>query len=196
MQRGRCESRPCSHTMNFPLLVAILSALAVHAETVTLFGFRPPNGYPANAVSLSAGGVGADGATTYAEAILQTAVVFGDSHSTAPMPVQTLHATLVADASVYRYSMLPSTGTDGAEAFGVLETCLLDSNGMGSCVVQGWADGGMTATTTFTGTMAPFYTLTVDHPTAVSRNGVPRIRVSGAIACIMFILLAYILYSP
>ncbi|KAJ6607716.1 hypothetical protein B0H10DRAFT_2227613 [Mycena sp. CBHHK59/15] len=136
--------------MKSALFISFMCAV-VHAETVvTLFGFRP-NGHPLNAVSLSAGGVGSDGATTYVEEILQTFMVYGDSEATstatATDPVQTLHATLVADASVYRYSKPPST--DGADAFGVLETCTLDGKGSGSCVAEAWADGGVTITTTF-----------------------------------------------
>ncbi|KAJ7489035.1 hypothetical protein FB451DRAFT_681928 [Mycena latifolia] len=178
-------------TMNFALLLTILSALAVHAETVTLFGFQA-NGFPVNAVSLSVGGVGADGATTYVEEIVQTAVVYGDPPATATIPAQTLHATLVADASIYRYSKLPSSGADDADVFGVLETCTLDGKGGGSCVAEGWEDGGATVTTTFTGAVVPFYTLTFDPMTAASRNGVHKIRVPGAIA-IACSLMAYLL---
>ncbi|KAF7369320.1 hypothetical protein MVEN_00260300 [Mycena venus] len=166
--------------MKLAFFLAISSALTVRAATVvTLYGFQP-NGYPENAVSLSVAGVGTDGATTYVEDIFQTAVVYGDSSTgtnTAPVAVQTLHATLVADASIYHYSMLPTTGPDGVEAFGVLETCTLDpGKGTGECVAQGWADGGETVTTTFTGQVAPFYTLTVGNDGAggSSRNGAER----------------------
>ncbi|KAJ7131435.1 hypothetical protein C8R44DRAFT_774832 [Mycena epipterygia] len=180
--------------MTFALLV--LYAFAVHAETVTLFGLRP-NGYPMNAVSLSAGGVGADGATTYVEEIIQTVAVYGESPATAiitaPIPVQTLYATLVADASVYRYSKLPSTGVDGVEAFGVLETCTIDGNGGGTCVAQGWADGGETMTTTFSGSVTPFYTLTVGQTPTASRNGAFKIGARGAIGCVILSLLAFLL---
>lgn len=69
-----------------------LNSSAVYAETVTLFGFQP-NGFPQNTVSLSVAGVGADGATTYVEEILLTAVVYADSDgtNTAVNSVQTLH---------------------------------------------------------------------------------------------------------
>jgi hypothetical protein len=75
-------------------------------------------------------------------------------------------ATLIADASIYRYSLLPpvsATGLANNDAFpvNVLETCTLDGHGGGACVAQAWADGGPTATTTFTGPVAPFYTFTV-----------------------------------
>ncbi|KAF8186449.1 hypothetical protein K438DRAFT_1973263 [Mycena galopus ATCC 62051] len=181
--------------MQTAFLIALSYTLLCVAETVTLFGFQP-NGYPNNAISLSAAGVGADGATTYVEEIFRTAVVYGDSQTTGTdstaIPVQTLHATLVADASVYRYSMLPTTGLDGVEAYGVIEICTLDGNGGGQCVAQGWEDGGETATTTLTGPVAPFYTLTVDASTqSPSKNGVVRVPfpmvlawvISGLLAC-------------
>ncbi|KAJ7444632.1 hypothetical protein B0H11DRAFT_2249909 [Mycena galericulata] len=183
--------------MNFALLVAWLSA-SVRAETVTLFGFRP-NGYPPNVVSLSVGGVGADGATTYIEDILQTVALYGDSPAvaldTAVIPVQTLHATLVADASVYRYSKLPSTGTDGLDGFGVIETCTLDGGGGGICIAQGWVGGGETATTTISGAVIPFYTLTVDPTTttSTSRNAGLGVVIPSAITYVLPCLLAWLL---
>jgi hypothetical protein len=103
-------------------------------------------------------------------------------------------ATLVADASVYRYSMLPTAGPYGIDAFGVLETCTLDGRGGGSCVAQGWADGGETVTTTFTGPVAPFYTLTVDASNAQgpSKNEAFRFPVR-VFACVVPSFLAYLL---
>ncbi|KAJ6482675.1 hypothetical protein C8R45DRAFT_1002137 [Mycena sanguinolenta] len=183
-----------------PILVALLPRLSC-AETVTLFGFQP-NGYPANAVSLSAAGVGPDGATTYVEEIFQTAVVYGDPQTTgtdSQIPVQTLHATLVADASVYRYTMLPATNVDGVVGFGVVETCTLDGKGGGQCVAEGWEDGGETVTTTFTGPVAPFYTLTVaDNAQSPSKNGAASVPfpfawlafacfIMGQLACFHFL---------
>ncbi|KAJ7256197.1 hypothetical protein B0H12DRAFT_1232923 [Mycena haematopus] len=182
--------------MEFVFIIPFVRAVVCAATTVTLFGFQP-NGYPNNAVSLSAVGVGPDGATTYVEEIFQTAMVYGDSQATSTdsaVPVQTLHATLVADASVYRYSMLPTTGPDGVIDFGVIETCTLDGKGGGQCVAQGWEDGGPTTTTTFTGPVAPFYTLTVDdNARSPSKNGAPRVPSPLAelsLACVMAGLLA------
>jgi hypothetical protein len=163
-----------------------------------------------NAVSLSAGGVGADGATTYVEEIIQTAVVYGDAQSTATIPVQTVHgthllrlmapdsdrfptATLVADASAYRYAKLPGAGLAGPDSFGVLETCTLDGGGGGTCVAQAWANGGETATTTFMGAMAPFYTLTIDRSTAASVNVGSKIHRRRGVVCVVAGILAYLL---
>ncbi|KAJ6564475.1 hypothetical protein B0H19DRAFT_1141182 [Mycena capillaripes] len=180
--------------MKLPLFIAVCAAL-VCAETVTLFGFQP-NGYPNNAVSLSVAGVGADGATTYVEEILQSAVVYGDADgtNTAVNAVQTLHATLVADASVYRYTMLPTTAPDRLNVFGVVETCTLDGKGGGRCVAAGWADGGPTATTTFSGQVAPFYTLIVGdaHNQSPSKNGAAKVSVR-VLACVAPGLLLFFL---
>ncbi|KAJ7724312.1 hypothetical protein DFH07DRAFT_855019 [Mycena maculata] len=180
-------------TMHLLLLLAIWPAL-VAAEIVTLFGLRP-NNYPLNVVSLSAGGVGSDGATTYAEDIFRTAVVYGDSldqaTTTVFLPGETVHATLVADASVYRYSRLPAPAADGSDPFGVLETCTLDGGGGAIYVAQGWEDGGETVTTTFTGAAVPFYTLTVDPgSTATSRNAAARLHVPSLIAGVVPCILA------
>ncbi|KAK7016902.1 hypothetical protein R3P38DRAFT_2412012, partial [Favolaschia claudopus] len=146
---------------------------------VTLFGFQP-NDLPHNAVSLEAAGVGPDGATTYIEKIYQIAVAYGDPQSTntftAPTAIRTLHATLIADATLYRYSMLPTTAPDGVQAFGVIENCTLDGKGAGTCVALAWEDGGKTTTTTFSGPVAPFYTLIVDGGSS-TRNGGIRISV-------------------
>ncbi|KAJ7866986.1 hypothetical protein B0H14DRAFT_3133043 [Mycena olivaceomarginata] len=165
------------------LLAACSALAAASAETVTLYGFRPA-GYPPAAVSLSAGGVGADGATTYVEAIVQTAIAYADATTTRTGgALQTLHATLIADASIYRYSLLPpasATGLANNDAFpvNVLETCTLDGHGGGACVAQAWADGGPTATTTFTGPVAPFYTLTVGADGGgANKNGSGKARV-------------------
>ncbi|KAK7052016.1 hypothetical protein R3P38DRAFT_2858082 [Favolaschia claudopus] len=165
--------------MKSVFLLALFTAQAVLGATVTLFGFQPHN-LPRNAVSLKAAGVGPDGATTYIEEIYQTAVGYGDPQDTntftAPTAIRTLHATLVADATLYRYSMLPATAPDGVQAFGVIENCTLDGKGAGGCVALAWEDGGETTTTTFSGPVAPFYTLTIDGG-STTRNGGTRISI-------------------
>ncbi|KAJ7131335.1 hypothetical protein C8R44DRAFT_774675 [Mycena epipterygia] len=169
--------------MNFALLVA-----TVHAETVTLSGLRPKaQRMISHEHSIAqCGRRWSRWATTYIEEIIQTVAVYGEFPATAiitaPIPVQTLYATLVSDASIYRYSKLPSTGVDGVDAFGVLETCTLDRN-----------DGGETVKTTFSGTMTPFYTLTVGQTPTASRNGASKIGARGAIVCVILSLLSFLL---
>ncbi|KAK7023186.1 hypothetical protein R3P38DRAFT_3537308 [Favolaschia claudopus] len=89
--------------------------------------------------------------------------------------------------------MQPSTATpcspppapDGVQAFGVIENCTLDGKGAGTCVALAWEDGEETTTTTFSGPVSPFYTLTVDGGSS-TRNG--GIGISVPVLCLGLLL--------
>jgi hypothetical protein len=65
-------------------------------------------------------------------------------------------ATLVQDATVQLFSESPQP----SNGIGVVRSCALGTNGQGVCVEQIWAEGNSTYTTTYTGSIVPYYTLT------------------------------------
>ncbi|KAG9225042.1 hypothetical protein CCMSSC00406_0001807 [Pleurotus cornucopiae] len=141
------------------LLPTTLVACA-SAATFTVFDVRP-TGEPSQFISLSALGVGVDGATTYDYFEVATAQVLSDATTTqtVAMPAVTLHATLVADATKNFNSLSPQTSLP----FGVTSNCTWDESGQGVCIAEAFAPGlASTQTTTVTGLVVPIYTLTVD----------------------------------
>lgn len=81
---------------------------AVLAETVTFFGVEPPGAVTGLAAELtfSALGVGADGATTYAEEQKQSRVVLVDGSQTitSQIPVTTLHGAFRKFFQIVQYA--------------------------------------------------------------------------------------------
>jgi hypothetical protein len=73
-------------------------------------------------------------------------------------------ATIIEDASHALYSLVPTpTGTDGNKAH--VHNCVFDGKGGGSCMDEFWLVGGTssasgTYTTSFTGSLVPWYTVT------------------------------------
>ncbi|KAJ7258311.1 hypothetical protein C8J57DRAFT_1472426 [Mycena rebaudengoi] len=145
----------------------LLSALGHGSLAQTLYYFSFPPGYdalPSGAPTpsfemsrtISVGGVGADGYTTYVGVGVISAGDVGSSRTVYSAPF-TIKETIVAGASGFRET----------RGFNV-ETCTFGADLRGACVVQGAvgvvASGvaGTTAgtvTETFTGVAVPFYTI-------------------------------------
>ncbi|KAF8990548.1 hypothetical protein BDQ17DRAFT_1433704 [Cyathus striatus] len=167
----------------------VLATFRAAVTTVTLMGVQPtttttyfPGALPSYSYTYSAVGAGSDGLTTYVEDILQSQVlnvlivskttvdgagsVITTGTSYMPTIVDlsstaTIHATLVQGASEYKY-VVENTGED---PFGNQNDCHWNKDGKGECVNEAWIPGGPTTTVTetYTGTVAPLYTLVVSN---------------------------------
>ncbi|KAJ7716082.1 hypothetical protein B0H16DRAFT_1741533 [Mycena metata] len=147
------------------------------ASVVTLYDVPPPS--TSNTVSLvdhesiflSVDGVGADGATTYVDVMVQSyqAEVLPSTTITIVDEPFTATATLVEDASGYRITSPDESCTNGnctvdtAAPQGV-RTCSFGTDGQGTCVQgqQAQVGGISTATTiqtTWSGSVVPVFTL-------------------------------------
>ncbi|KAJ7021390.1 hypothetical protein C8F04DRAFT_1273822 [Mycena alexandri] len=140
---------------------------AVYAQTVTLHDvFATASGLTqidSESFSFSAGGVGADGATTYVGVVVEsfavdelasTTVTFADKPFTATV-------TRVEDASGYRLTSPEEICEDGVCTVDTtappdVRTCSFGADGQGSCVQQ---LGGESRTLTWSGSVVPIYTL-------------------------------------
>ncbi|GLB45273.1 hypothetical protein LshimejAT787_2100330 [Lyophyllum shimeji] len=166
----------------FPIALLSLRLTTCRAATVTLFYVQTESTrLPPPSETFKPLGVGSDGMTTYLEHIVAsvyyeqqlngggTTFTSDGSVVMSPAPIQTftmepltLEGTLVADAThlVFHKDPIP-TGT--RDTLGNKLSCDFDGRGGGACVNEYWRTGRPTATTTFTGSAVPIYTLVVGY---------------------------------
>ncbi|KAJ7120266.1 hypothetical protein C8R44DRAFT_921389 [Mycena epipterygia] len=115
----------------------------------------------ANSFSISAAGVGADGATTYVEVEVESShLQVEPSRTITFLSVPTTFTnTFIADASGVRLSYAtPVPFQLSSLTRTVAETCSFGANGLGTCVLDNALAGSATAST-FSGSVVPLYTL-------------------------------------
>ncbi|KAF5371019.1 hypothetical protein D9615_010019 [Tricholomella constricta] len=172
-----------------PLAFLALPFITCRAATITLFAVQTntDSDLPRPSETFSPIGVGSDGATTYFNEVVasvyleqqinggETTFTSDGSTITKEAPIRTItsdpvtvHGTLVADASHFVYHKEPNP-TDG-DISGNKLSCELDGKGGGACVNEYWMEGEPTATSTFTGTAIPYYTLTVEDTVEDSKG--------------------------
>ncbi|KAF5378542.1 hypothetical protein D9615_007070 [Tricholomella constricta] len=187
--------KPSSFTMKLTSVLAILSlpVLKCRAATITFFEvikdpYTPTISLPSE--TMSAIGVGADGATTYYDEVAasvfyeaaphtlslgepqgtpltRTTVSFITTITTDPV---TYRATLVADASHFVYHQDPGP-TALLDSVGNHLSCAFDGKGGGACVDEYWLRGRPTTVTrTYTGSLLPYYTLVVEDEQGGTKN--------------------------
>ncbi|KAJ7021389.1 hypothetical protein C8F04DRAFT_269569 [Mycena alexandri] len=113
--------------------------------------------------SLSAVGVGTDGATTYIQNVIESYAAFVESATTVTLmsTIATYTNTIIEDASGFReYSPLLDCGPDGCKvdtsAGPVVQTCTFGTDGHGTCVEKfPFLSEGVT----YSGAVVPYYTL-------------------------------------
>ncbi|KAJ6572025.1 hypothetical protein B0H19DRAFT_1132234 [Mycena capillaripes] len=127
---------------------------AVHAQTlyrISEMG-KPTTEVLAQSVSISAVGVGADGATTYVEELVESYVAIEYSDTTVTVlstPAPEVTVTFVEDASNFHESVPFQTGD-------FLETCAFGQDGHGTCIDK-FPYPSSTLTRTVSGTVVPYY---------------------------------------
>ncbi|KAF9500134.1 hypothetical protein BDN71DRAFT_1269225 [Pleurotus eryngii] len=130
------------------VLLPLLLALSVSAATFTVFDVPLPSVPPvASVVSFKPLGVGNDG-TTYE--IAQAA-------PTGP----TLHQTIVANSMGIKASAAPQEGVP----VGVIAECSWGADNKGACVGEVF-NAAATETVSYTGSIVPIFTVTVDDSSA------------------------------
>ncbi|KAF9458499.1 hypothetical protein BDZ94DRAFT_1270401 [Collybia nuda] len=131
-------------------------------------------------------GMGADGAVTLANDIVFSEVVVGrlnggttytsDGKTVTELPPsstiteepKTIHATLIAGASNYVWSV----DEDPAITYpNIIVSCALDGKGGGTCVDKVWASGEQTLTSTYTGVALPARTLVFEDAPGPGGSG-------------------------
>ncbi|KAL0959044.1 hypothetical protein HGRIS_014347 [Hohenbuehelia grisea] len=162
------------------LLLSLLCLSLVHAQTtVTLYRVQESDApsLGIESLSVSVGGVGPDGATTYVYSELVTEIVQSQQHTTQTQTFPTnspqVDILTIAEAeSVYRLSAQAAAGSN-LPNISVDVSCSFGASSAGICQEMAWGLGGSiteTLTTSFTGHVVPFATLTVSTPLPTSSS--------------------------
>ncbi|KAJ7110880.1 hypothetical protein C8R44DRAFT_742657 [Mycena epipterygia] len=161
--------------MLVPVAVLLLSVSirACAQQTVTLYEVSDtavglgPTLVIQESVTFEAAGIGTDGATTYREVVVESALGEGNPTMTSLTPFRTpVKATgnFIADASGYIIEV-PFEGS-----MIVAASCRFGSDGSGTCVAELLAP--LATTTTYSGPVVPFYTL-ITTPHSKGPPGTP-----------------------
>ncbi|TFK37932.1 hypothetical protein BDQ12DRAFT_666539 [Crucibulum laeve] len=163
--------------MNFTILLIFLCfSVLTDAATITLFGVQTTTGVPTAQITLSPAGVNADGATTYVEEIKISVYVEG-FQSFDGTSSSWVESTFTTDTSTFR---------------GVIQACTIGSDSKGGCVDEIlFVEDGTTSTlvASYTGSVVPFYTLTVAENSGgngQSNNALSRsiIQLGVVVSCV------------
>ncbi|KAJ7935185.1 hypothetical protein B0H13DRAFT_2649919 [Mycena leptocephala] len=143
------------HALQVFCVTALLSSALILASAQTLYTVSPAvpsqTVIEEKSISISRGGVGADGATIYVEVDVETSLIMlapSETITVFSVPT-TLTQTFVEDASHWRGSEVIN-----GSVLNWIQTCTFGSDGEGTC-----ARNLAKQTTTFSGSLVPYHTL-------------------------------------
>ncbi|KAJ7021373.1 hypothetical protein C8F04DRAFT_1273806 [Mycena alexandri] len=163
-----------------PDLGVVSPRFPAHAQTVTLYYVPPIDPLEtqilSESLSISAGGVGADGLTTYVEVAVESYDALEEPGTTNTVM---RHVTFVENASGVYQSAPVEMCADGACTADTtdppaVQTCAFGADGHGTCLEKVFRPFG-TQTLTYSGAVMPFYTLATATSAPQSNHAVPKL---------------------
>ncbi|KAJ7097383.1 hypothetical protein C8R44DRAFT_889301 [Mycena epipterygia] len=152
------------------IIAALPLSTSIHVRAQTLYevsqSLTTTAEIVAESIFISAGGVGADGATTYVEVGVESSILEIDPTKTVSdrlNPPITFTETFAAHPSVFRLSESLPAGIH-------VQTCTFSVNGHGTCAGERPKFGSGTLSETFSGAVVPFYTLAAHCIQQASRH--------------------------